>query len=132
MDIFEKRNTSCPRHESNHNLLVIQPKYSHYTDCTILAQSTQYSCLVRNCAQQLYLQSAAMYIHTTADHYTHFNQTDAISLTTFCAPVLLACCESCHNAAHHTKVLLNLAKSVWPNTQTSQQYSWWVRDISPH
>jgi len=81
-------------------------------------RSTQYSCLMRNCAQQLCLQSAAMYIHTTANHYTHFNLTDATSLTTFCAPVLLACCECRHNAAHHTEVLLNLAKSVWPKTQS--------------
>lgn len=73
-------------------------------------RSTQHSYLVRNCAQQLCLQSAAMYIHTTTDHYTHFNRTDATSLTTFCAPVLLACCECCHNAAHHTQVLL-----IWPN-----------------
>jgi len=93
-------------------------------------RSTQYSSLVRNCAEQFCLQSVAMYIHTTADHYTHFNLKDATSLTTFCAPVLLACCESCHNAAHHTEVL-NLAKSVWPNTQTSQQYSRWVHDITP-
>ena len=94
-------------------------------------RSTQYSSLVRNYAQQLCPQSAAMYMHTTADDYTHFNLKDATSLTTFCAPVLLACCECCHNAAHHTKVLLNLAKSVSPNTQTTQQYSRWVHDITP-
>jgi hypothetical protein len=97
----------------------------HYTG------SDQHSYLVRNCAQQLCLPSAAMYIHITADHYIHFNRTDATSLTTFCAPVLLAWCECCHNAAHHTQVLLNLAKSVWPITQTSQQYSRWVCDITP-